>query len=98
MGACVPTELIFATRSCESCKHGMDCFSEVDFDCNLVNAWSSKCAIPTIMHQSVPSTNIPPGRPPGKFFKVVKNPALGQNVSAKARPPGQENTYPRGVL
>ena len=40
----------------------------------------------------------PPGRPPGKFFKVVKNPAPGQNFSAKARPPGQENTYPRGVL
>ena len=40
----------------------------------------------------------PPGRPPGKFFKVVKNPAPGQNFSAKARPQGQENTYPRGVL
>ena len=51
-----------------------------------------------IMHQSIPSTNIPPGRPPWKFFKVVKNPAPGQNFSAKARPPGQENTYPRGVL
>ena len=36
----------------------------------------------------------PPGRPPRKFFKVVKNPAPGQNFSAKARPPGQENTYP----
>ena len=47
------------------------------------------------MHQSIPSTNIPPGRPPGKFFKVVQNPAPGQNFSAKARPPGQENTYPR---
>ena len=51
-----------------------------------------------IMHQSIPSTNIPPGRPPGKFFKVVKNPALGQNFSAKAQPLGQENTYPRRVL
>ena len=40
----------------------------------------------------------PLGRPLGKFFKVVKNPVSGQNFSAKARPPGQENTYPRGVL
>ena len=36
----------------------------------------------------------PPGRPPGKFFKVVKNPPPGQNFSAKARPPGQEIPTP----
>ena len=47
-----------------------------------------------LMHQSIPSANIPPG----KFFEVVKSPAPGQNFSAKARPPGQGNTYPRGVF
>ena len=47
-----------------------------------------------VMHQSIPSANIPPG----KFFEVVKSPAPGQNFPAKARPPGQGNTYPRGVF
>ena len=47
------------------------------------------------IHQSIPSVNIPPGKPPGNYFEVVKSPALGQNFSVKARPPGQKNTYPR---
>ena len=34
----------------------------------------------------------PPG---GNFFEVVTSPAPGQNFSAEARPPGQENTCPR---
>ena len=36
----------------------------------------------------------PPWQTPGESFGVVKSPALGQNFSAKARPPGQKNTYP----
>ena len=36
----------------------------------------------------------PPGKPLGNFFEVVKSPAPGQNFPAKARPPGQKNTYP----
>ena len=36
----------------------------------------------------------PPGKPPGNFCEVVNSPAPGQNFSAKARPPGQEKTYP----
>ena len=40
----------------------------------------------------------PPGQSPGKFFEVVKRPAPGENFSAKVRPPGQVNTYPRGVF
>ena len=47
-----------------------------------------------IMHQSIPSANIPPSKPAGKFFEAVKSPAPVQNFSAKARPLGQENTYP----
>ena len=44
----------------------------------------------SVMHQSIPSANIPlgPGKPPGNFFEVVKSPAPGQNFPAKARPPG----------
>ena len=54
-----------------------------------------KCS--TIMHQSIPSTNIPPGgKLPGNVFEVVKNPASGQKFSAKARPLAQSSTYPRG--
>ena len=30
------------------------------------------------MHQSVPSTNIPPGQTPGEFVDVIKSPAAGQ--------------------
>ena len=47
------------------------------------------------MHQSIPSANIPPL---GKLFEVVKSPSPGQNFPAKAWPPGQGNTYPRGVF
>ena len=43
-----------------------------------------------VMYQSIPSAKIPQG----KFFEVVKSPALGQYFSAKVRAPGQENTYP----
>ena len=33
------------------------------------------------MYQSIPSANIPPpGKPQGKFFEVVKSPALGKNT------------------
>ena len=46
------------------------------------------------MHQLIPSASIPE-QTPGVFFEVVKSPAPGQIFSAKARPPGQENTYPR---
>ena len=31
-----------------------------------------------VMHQSIPSTNIPPGLTPGEFFEVVKFPAPGR--------------------
>ena len=47
------------------------------------------------MHQSIPSTNIPPGN----FFKVVKFPAPGQKIFAKLRPQGKRNRQkprPRG--
>ena len=44
------------------------------------------------MHQSISSANMPPGKPPGNVFDVVKSPTQGQNFSAKARPPRQ-NTY-----
>ena len=36
----------------------------------------------------------PPGRPPGNFFEVVESPAPGQNLPAKARPPGQKTPTP----
>ena len=39
-----------------------------------------------IMHQSIPSTNIPPGN----FFKVVKFPAPGQKSFAKLWPRGKK--------
>ena len=39
----------------------------------------------------------PPGKAQENFFEAVKSLALGQNFSAKARSPGQENTYPRGT-
>ena len=42
------------------------------------------------MHQSIPSTNIPPGLTPGEFYKVVKFPALGQKIFAKLRPRGKK--------
>ena len=38
------------------------------------------------MHQSIPSTNIPPG----EFFKVVKFSAPGQKIFAKLRPRGKK--------
>ena len=50
------------------------------------------------MHQSIPSAGIPPGQTPREFFEVVKNPAPEQNFSAKALPPGQENTNPESIL
>ena len=50
--------------------------------------------ISIFMHQSIPSANIPPGRPPGNFFEVVKSPAPGQNFPAKARPPAQKTPTP----
>ena len=40
------------------------------------------------------SVNSKRQHPPGNFFEVVNSPAPGQNFSAKARPPGQEKTYP----
>ena len=46
------------------------------------------------MHQSIPSAGIPPKQNAREFFEVVKNPAPGQNFSAKALPLGQENTNP----
>ena len=48
------------------------------------------------MHQFQARTSPPPpGKPPGKFFEVVKSPALGQNFPAKARPPwGKETPTP----
>ena len=39
-----------------------------------------------------------PTPPPREFFEVGKRPAPGQIFSEKARPPGQENTYPQGVF
>ena len=42
------------------------------------------------MHQSIPSTNIPPGLTPGNFFNVVKFPAPGQKIFAKLRPRGKK--------
>ena len=42
------------------------------------------------MHQLIPSTNIPSGLTPREFFKVVKFPALGQNIFAKLRPGAKE--------
>ena len=39
-----------------------------------------------LMHQSIPSTNIPPGLTPREFFKIVKFPAPGQKIFAKLRP------------
>ena len=44
-----------------------------------------------VMHQSIPSTNIPPRADPGEFFKVVKFPAPGQKIFAKLRPRGKRN-------
>ena len=43
-----------------------------------------------IMHQSIPSTNIPPVLTPGEFFKVVKFPAPRQKIFAKLRPRGKK--------
>ena len=47
------------------------------------------------MHQSIPSTNIPPGLTPGEFFKVVKFPAPGQKIFAKLRPGAKNRQKPR---
>ena len=50
------------------------------------------------MHQSIPSTSIPPPPPPrltlGKFFKVVKFPAPGQKMFAKLRPGAKNRQNP----
>ena len=43
-----------------------------------------------IMHQSIPSTNIPPGQTPREFFKVVKFSALGQKIFPKLWPRGKK--------
>ena len=44
------------------------------------------------MHQSIPSTNIPPppGLTPGEFFKVAKFPVPEQKIFAKLRPWGKK--------
>ena len=47
-----------------------------------------------LMHQSIPSTNIPLGLTPGEFFKVVKFPAPGQKMFAKLRPRGKNRQKP----
>ena len=45
----------------------------------------------SVMHQSIPSTNIPPRADPrGIFFKVAKFPAPGQKIFAKLRPRGKK--------
>ena len=45
-----------------------------------------------VMHQSIPSANIPPpGKPPGNFFEVVKSPAPGQNFPSTARARGKKH-------
>ena len=44
----------------------------------------------TLMHQSIPSTNIPPGLTPREFFKVVKFPAPGQKMFCEITAPGQK--------
>ena len=51
------------------------------------------CLQQTIMHQSIPSANIP-RQTPGEFFEVVKSPVPGQNFSAKTRPPLQKTPTP----
>ena len=43
-----------------------------------------------VMHQSISSTNIPPGLTPGELFKVAKFPAPGQKIFAKLRPRGKK--------
>ena len=43
-----------------------------------------------IMHQSIPSTNIPPGLTPGEFFEVIKFPAPRQKIFVKLRPQGKK--------
>ena len=43
-----------------------------------------------LMHQSIPSTNIPPGLTPGNSLKVVKFPAPGKKIFAKLRPRGKK--------
>ena len=66
---------------------------------------SSKCKVSFmltgnlyhVIHQSIPSANTP-GQTPVNFFEAVKSPVPGKNFSAKARPPGQENTYPPGSI
>ena len=56
------------------------------FNDNISPCDSNAC----LMHQSIPSTNIPPGLIPGEFFKVVKFPAPGQKVFAKLWPQGKK--------
>ena len=56
---------------------------------------STKAA--SVMHQSVPIENIPPGKSRG-IFEVVKSPALRQNFPAKALSLGQKDLYPWGVF
>ena len=50
------------------------------------------------MHQSIPSDNILPGKPPRNFFEVVKSPAPGQNFYAKHGPRDKKATCPRGMF
>ena len=47
------------------------------------------------MHQSIPSTDIPPSKPPGNFLEVVRIPAPGQNCSAKGTAPRTKRPSPR---
>ena len=55
---------------CLTCLHPSYNFFISLLDPGLCPSW--------IMHQSIPSTNIPPGLTPREFFKVVKFPAPGR--------------------
>ena len=63
-------------------------------DVRVMKDFQQGLSSPEVMHQSIPSANIPPGKPLGNFFEVVKSPAPGQNFPAKARPLGQKTPTP----
>ena len=50
------------------------------------------------MYQSIPSAGIPPGKPPGNFFEVVRNPALGQIFLQKHCPQDKKTPTPGSIL
>ena len=50
-----------------------------------------------IMHQSIPSANIPPGRPPGNFLRWSKALPRGKIFLQKHDPQGKKH-LPRGVF